>query len=410
VTEAGLWVAFGFGIALGAFLGHAFGRRSRAAMTAPPPPPRPSGPTPAGPVTMPAGAPDVLNALNNRLAAVNALTELLHAAGLEEAHRRVLTTMQSELRQAADLTAHFAELAVHPGTPTEAAALAPVLETVLAERDATLRSLAVAVRRSLPAALPMVACSKPLLHEVLGKLVDFSLHRLRAAHPPRELHLAVAETGPSLVLTLSDSGAPLSVTAEEQLLTPFRFTQGGGGGGEIEFALARALVHGVAGTMRLRPRAPGAEIVVTLPRSVLGPPAHPAGASGEPAGGSSPLRILVVDDDTAHRNAVTLLLRTGGHQVAAVGDGMAALSQLREQQERYDVVLADLQMPHLGGRALFEQLSENQPTLAKRFVFMTGDRARPETQAFLDQCGQPSVMKPYDLGELLAAIRTAAKR
>jgi hypothetical protein len=41
---------------------------------------------------------------------------------------------------------------------------------------------------------------------------------------------------------------------------------------------------------------------------------------------------------------------------------------------------------------------------------MTGDRARPETQAFLHDCGQPSVLKPYELGELMAAIRQAAER
>jgi hypothetical protein len=41
---------------------------------------------------------------------------------------------------------------------------------------------------------------------------------------------------------------------------------------------------------------------------------------------------------------------------------------------------------------------------------MTGDRARPETQAFLSECGQPSVLKPYDFGELLEAMRSVAKK
>jgi FixJ family two-component response regulator len=67
-------------------------------------------------------------------------------------------------------------------------------------------------------------------------------------------------------------------------------------------------------------------------------------------------------------------------------------------------------MPQLGGQGLFEQLSTTQPAVARRFVFMTGDRARPETQAFLHECGQPSVMKPYELEELLDAIRAAAGR
>jgi CheY-like chemotaxis protein len=249
--------------------------------------------------------------------------------------------------------------------------------------------------------LPPIECPEQVLHEVMAKLIDFSLHRLGAVQPPRELRIEASATGPSVVVVVSDSGAPLSVTAEERLLTPFRFTQGGGG--EIEFALARALVQSVGGTLRLRARAPGAEIVMTLTRSVLQTGEHAI----PPRARLPALKILVVDDDAAHRDALTQLLKRDGHVVDAVGDGLAAMAKLRGRP-LFDVVLADLQMPQLGGRGLYEQLAESNPPVARRFVFMTGDRARPETQEFLSACGQPSVMKPYELGELLAAIRMAA--
>jgi CheY-like chemotaxis protein len=399
----GLWVAFLFGAALGAMLGHALGRRAGARarpLTGPAiRQPRHTPPPAAGP-----GADDVLNALNNRLAAVSALADLLPAEGLAPQHTQALTALHAEVRRAADLTAHFRELAQRPGATGAAVALPPVLATVLAERDATLRTLEVKVTQRVPDGLPPIECPEQVLHEIMARLIDFSLHRLGAAKPPRELRVEATETGPSLVVVLSDSGAPLSVTAEERLLTPFRFTQGGGG--EIEFALARALVQSVGGTLRLRARAPGAEIVMTLARSVVQTGEHPA----TPRATLPALKILVVDDDTSHREALTQLLRRDGHEVAAVADGMAAMARLRGPRPGFDVVLADLQMPQLGGRGLYEQLSEANPQVARRFVFMTGDRARPETQAFLEACGQPSVLKPYDLGELLAAIRMAAGR
>jgi CheY-like chemotaxis protein len=350
------------------------------------------------------GADDVLNALNNRLAAVSALADLLPAGGLAPQHASALTALHTEVRRAADLTAHFRELAQRPGATGAAVEFPPVFATVLAERGSTLRTLDVTVTQKIPDGLPRIECQEQVLHEILAKLVDFSLHRLAAAKAPRELRVEASEAGPSLVVVLSDSGAPLSVTAEERLLTPFRFTQGGGG--EIEFALARALVQSVGGTLRLRARAPGAEIVMTLARSVIEPADHVAA----PRPTLPALKILVVDDDASHREALTQLLRRDGHEVAAVGDGMAAMARLRVPRPGFDVVLADLQMPQLGGRGLYEQLSEANPQVARRFVFMTGDRARPETQAFLEACGQPSVLKPYDLGELLAAIRMAAVR
>jgi hypothetical protein len=43
-------------------------------------------------------------------------------------------------------------------------------------------------------------------------------------------------------------------------------------------------------------------------------------------------------------------------------------------------------------------------------VFVTGDLARDETRRFLEECGQPSVLKPYDLGNLLRAIGMVASR
>src|SRR2546426_929715 len=146
----------------------------------------------------------------------------------------------------------------------------------------------------------MVACPMAQLTEMLMKLLDFALRRLRDSQPPRELRIAVTETGPSLTISLWDSGTPLSVEAEQRLVTPFRFTQSAGGG-EIEFALARALAQSSGGTLRLRPRpGGGAEVVVTLPKSVLAPLARATAATP-----SLPkLRILVVDDDAVNRPAV----------------------------------------------------------------------------------------------------------
>src|SRR6266540_1767017 len=205
-----LWVAFGFGAAVGALIGYLLGRQKQvlaAARARPAPPSQPPPSTPASPdvkhVVLDDGSANVLNALNNRLAAIGALADLING--------------------------------------------------VLAERESTFRELGVKLVRSVPADLPMVACPMAQLTEMLTKLLDFSLRRLRAAQPPRELRLDVIATGPSIVASLWDSGTPLAVEAEQRLTSPFRFTQSGGGG-EVEFALARALAQSAGGNLRLRPR------------------------------------------------------------------------------------------------------------------------------------------------------------
>jgi CheY-like chemotaxis protein len=133
---------------------------------------------------------------------------------------------------------------------------------------------------------------------------------------------------------------------------------------------------------------------------VLGP--RPRASA--PAASLPKLRILVVDDDQVNRQAMALLLEREGHDVVAVENGLEAIERLGERDSTFDAVVTDLQMPRLGGRALYEQLVDERPQLAYRFVFVTGDQARDETRHFLESCGQPSVTKPYDLSDLINAI------
>jgi CheY-like chemotaxis protein len=409
-----LWVAFGFGAAVGALIGYLLGRQKQVptpqARPAPPsqPPPTSKPPSPAVKhVVLDEGSANVLNALNNRLAAIGALADLLHGSPLDPERARALVLLHGEVRRAAEITSHFLELAAHPAGAAEPCDAAVVFSGVFAERESTFRELGVKVVRSVPGDLPMVACPMAQLTEMLTKLLDFSLRRLRASQPPRELRLDAIATGPSVVASLWDSGTPLSVEAEQRLVSPFRFTQSGGGG-EVEFALARALAQSAGGSLRLRPRGggTGAEVVVTLPRSLLG--AQPSFAA--PTETLPRMRILVVDDDAVNRQAMVLLLEREGHQVVAVENGLEAMERLGGRDNTFDAIVTDLQMPRLGGRAMYEQVVNSRPLIAKRFVFVTGDQARGETRAFLESCGQPSVTKPYDLGDLINAIGAVSRK
>jgi len=411
-----LWVAFGFGAAVGALVGYLLGRQREApapvtrARVAPPPQPPPSSKTlPADlkHVVLDEGSANVLNALNNRLAAIGALADLLHGSPLDPERARALVLLHGEVRRAAEITSHFLDLAAHPAGAAEPCEAPVVINGVLAERESPIRELGVKVHRQVASDLPLVACPMAQLTEMFTKLLDFALRRLRASQPPRELRLEAIATGPSIVISLWDSGAPLSVEAEQRLVSPFRFTQSGGGG-EVEFALARALAQSAGGSLRLRPRGggSGAEVVITLPRSLLG--AQPPLAA--PAENLPRMRILVVDDDAVNRQAMVMLLEREGHQVTAVENGVEAMQQLDNHDKTFDAIVTDLQMPRLGGRAMYEQLVNGRPLVAKRFVFVTGDQARGETRTFLENCGQPSVTKPYDLGDLINAIGTVARK
>src|SRR2546430_13294210 len=103
----GLWVAFGFGGLVGAFIGVLIGRlRAARANSATPAVASPAAQRLAPPevqhVVLDEGSANVLNALNNRLAAIGALADLLHGSPPHPERTRAPTIVPGEGRAAAE--------------------------------------------------------------------------------------------------------------------------------------------------------------------------------------------------------------------------------------------------------------------------------------------------------------------
>jgi putative nucleotidyltransferase with HDIG domain len=83
--------------------------------------------------------------------------------------------------------------------------------------------------------------------------------------------------------------------------------------------------------------------------------------SQPPAASSQPIppRLLVVEDDATVRDFCMRVLRMNGYSVATAENGRAALARLSE--ERFDLVLTDLQMPELPGIKLLEHMRQHFP-------------------------------------------------
>jgi DNA-binding response OmpR family regulator len=113
--------------------------------------------------------------------------------------------------------------------------------------------------------------------------------------------------------------------------------------------------------------------------------------------------ILVVEDEAPLANAVIDALRDAGYLVDYAADGEQGLAKLRNAS--FDLVICDLKMPRVDGKAFHGALEEVAPNLVKRVVFVTGDVAGTDAETFLQQSGCRWLAKPFRLGELLKAVR-----
>jgi two-component system NtrC family sensor kinase len=110
-----------------------------------------------------------------------------------------------------------------------------------------------------------------------------------------------------------------------------------------------------------------------------------------------------VEDEPALAAAVAEALTDAGFIVDRAGDGEEALRRVGQRQ--YDLIVCDLKMPRLDGRAFYERLSSTLPELARRVVFVTGDVAGTDAENFLQESGCRWLAKPFRLGDLLKAAR-----
>ncbi len=120
-------------------------------------------------------------------------------------------------------------------------------------------------------------------------------------------------------------------------------------------------------------------------------------------------RILVVDDDVAHRQFLRGILEGEGYSVDAGGTGLEAMACAAKS--RPDIVLSDVAMPGMSGLTLCRRLKASQSTASIPVILMSGARKAEEEQAAGIEGGADDyVLKPFTPRLLMAKIRAVLRR
>jgi CheY-like chemotaxis protein len=114
--------------------------------------------------------------------------------------------------------------------------------------------------------------------------------------------------------------------------------------------------------------------------------------------------LLVVDDDPEWRDALSAVLREEGYSVAVAEDGVAALDMLSHSDPL--VVIADIQMPVMGGRQLLGRVRADDARVP--VIIVSSEYIATDDHSL---AGAFRVMsKPVALEELLSAVAEAGER
>ena len=122
-----------------------------------------------------------------------------------------------------------------------------------------------------------------------------------------------------------------------------------------------------------------------------------------------PPRILLVDDDEDARLLMRTLLERDGYVVLEVDDGHKAIDLLKKDQE-FNLVILDLAMPGLDGRAVLQQVRGSVETAALPVLIRTGTGSDEIEAELLEAGADDYVEKSVDADRFMARVHAVLRR
>jgi CheY-like chemotaxis protein len=200
------------------------------------------------------------------------------------------------------------------------------------------------------------------------------------------------------VLTVADTGCGMTDDVKARIFEPFFTTKPFGKGTGLGLATVYGIVQQTHGGIDVD-TAPGRGTTfrITLPAVDVSSAGAADRANATDLGGSE--TILVVEDNDSVRALTTEALTRGGYRVIEASNGEDGLRAAEQHAGTIAVVLTDVVMPVMGGRALASRLRALYPHL--KIIFTSG--YMDEKSAV--EPGTPFLYKPFSPPALLRYVR-----
>ncbi len=213
-----------------------------------------------------------------------------------------------------------------------------------------------------------------------------------------------AMRGRYVCLTVSDTGCGMSPEVEERIFEPFFTTKPAGQGTGLGLSTVYGIVRQSGGHIVVDSEpGQGTSFRVYLPTAEVPESALPAipERSACPCGTET---VLLVEDEDAVRALARRILERQGYTVLDACNGRDAVA-VAARAGRIDLVLTDVVMPEMNGRALAEALAVARPSLP--VLYMSGYTDDEIVRRGLLDTSNGLLPKPFTADSLARAVRAA---
>jgi two-component system cell cycle sensor histidine kinase/response regulator CckA len=217
---------------------------------------------------------------------------------------------------------------------------------------------------------------------------------------------SLVSSGRCVSLTIRDTGAGMDANTRSRIFEPFFTTKELGKGTGLGLATVYGIVKQLGGYISMSSEVGrGTTFTIYFPesQSTVEPEApRTVGAASPPLAGGREV-ILLVEDETAVRNLVSLVLRRHGYTVLEARNGREGAALAAEQQGAIHVVLTDVVMPGIDGPETVKRLRESRPEM--KVLYMTGYAGDALTRRGIVDASDSILHKPFTADELLKGVR-----
>ncbi|MEQ8766468.1 MAG: ATP-binding protein [Planctomycetota bacterium] len=275
--------------------------------------------------------------------------------------------------------------------------------------NGSLRRAGIELSLELQEGLPAVTGDFFQIQQVLLNLITNAQHAIESTRSPQGGHVTIRSTCSSdrVSLIIEDDGGGISPEDLARVFDPFFTTKPVGQGTGLGLAVSYGIAKEHGGELALSSQNGSTIATLTLPlpraRTESAAATPRSTQKKRPTSGAPRLRLLLADDEEVIRLLMQQILERDGHEVVAVEDGAEAW-KLIESGEAFDGILSDLRMPRMGGAELQRRLTEHDPALAQRMIFITGDVADEESGEFYETVQERTLLKPCTMESVLGMV------
>ena len=344
----------------------------------------------------------VAHELNNPLTAILGYAQLLEGEGLGIRAADYVSKLFKQAQRTHRVVQNLLSFSRQRKPQKQPVDIRKVIEETLALRDYDLKVHRLQVEREIAASIPAVTADAHQLEQVFLNIVNNAVDAMLEKGEGGTLKVRVFVTEGYVQAEFLDSGP--GIKEPNRIFDPFYTTKSVGKGTGLGLSICYGIIKEHGGDISAHNRKEGgAGIIIRLPSAGVIAGHDPAPVAPRRDAAIAGRILLAEEEEAVLQFEHDVLVGAGAEVVTEISEDRAK-DQL--MKEKFDALVINGKVT--GGwdaPEIYRWLGEAQPALQKHVLFTFSTLPEPEIRDFLQQHNLPSLVKPFEVADLIAQAK-----